>query len=506
MTILQFLLCVFGFRRLAGQRSEMVPSQPLLVAGVLVALVLLLPIHGYAQNDSNPSVSKHQMEVLGQPVSNYALLASTVISESPNGCRLANIEQALLGVLGNKLILDGDQIKDFVPAAVPLFSPDGRHIAFVNLARISPVNLDVVVDGKEKQGFGDAVVKSLAFSTDGNHFGFVTETNHKTYRFIIDDQAGPEVDDIKTAPIFSADGKRFAYVAGKGSEWLVVIDGVLGPNYDDVGQPVFSRDGKHIAYAARKGPLWMVTVDGKAGQGFNCVKPDPIFSPDGSRIAYEAYDSDSLQVVLDGDARPLLHIDGTPPTDLIFSPDGKHIAYTARMKKSLMLGWDDQLIPAGDGKTIAAFNPTFSADSAHLFFQTWGRLFVDGKPGLKFDRVTSEAVVSPDHKHIVYGAERDGKYMLVIDQNERPALGLVMRLVFSPNGKRLAYLAYTYTGAQQRCHVVVDNNSGPDFDYIPVGPVIRKDHVLEYIGGLNTEQGVVLYRVTVPEFAALAEK
>lgn len=61
---------------------------------------------------------------------------------------------------------------------------------------------------------------------------------------------------------FSPDGERFAYAARRGDRWQVVLDGVPGPEYDDVGHPRFSEDSKTLAYGARSGrELWWRTFE-----------------------------------------------------------------------------------------------------------------------------------------------------------------------------------------------------------------------------------------------------
>ncbi len=92
----------------------------------------------------------------------------------------------------------------------------------------------------------------------------------------MDGQAGAEYDGIAAGSmIFSADGKRMAYVAQKGAKQMVVVDGEAGPEYDEIGKGtlIFSADGKRVAYGAQKGAKRFVVVDGQAGPGDDGISP-----------------------------------------------------------------------------------------------------------------------------------------------------------------------------------------------------------------------------------------
>lgn len=55
---------------------------------------------------------------------------------------------------------------------------------------------------------------------------------------------GPEYDDIAFYGLeYAPDGKRAAYVARKGQDWLVVVDGKEGRPYDHFGLPTLAPTG-----------------------------------------------------------------------------------------------------------------------------------------------------------------------------------------------------------------------------------------------------------------------
>src|SRR3990167_7018287 len=61
---------------------------------------------------------------------------------------------------------------------------------------------------------------------------------------------------------FAPRGHKTCYVAKRGKDQHVVIDGVEGEPFDDVGVPVFNSNGKRIAYSAkREGKTFFVLDD-----------------------------------------------------------------------------------------------------------------------------------------------------------------------------------------------------------------------------------------------------
>src|ERR1019366_7508807 len=114
-------------------------------------------------------------------------------------------------------------------------------------------------------GTMDAEVLPPVFSTDGRHFAFVTRRDQKVC-VVVDGQAGAEFDNIgEGTPLFSPDGKRVAYGALKGKKQLVVVDGQAGAECDGIleGTPIFSHDGRLMVYGAKTGEKWLLMVNGQ---------------------------------------------------------------------------------------------------------------------------------------------------------------------------------------------------------------------------------------------------
>lgn len=115
--------------------------------------------------------------------------------------------------------------------------------------------------------------------------------------------------------------RRFAYLASKGRERVVIVDGIA----DDVtmdfmaGGILFSDDSRHLAYGGRVGRRCFLVVDGKKESEYDAIGFFG-FSADGSHFAYCAQEHERYVIVVDGKecatyasvpAGPVFRSDGT---------------------------------------------------------------------------------------------------------------------------------------------------------------------------------------------------
>ena len=70
-----------------------------------------------------------------------------------------------------------------------------------------------------------------------------------------------------------------AYVAKIGDKWAMVVDGQAGSLCQALGPPVFSPDGKRLAYIMGKGQKQLVAVDGQLGPEYDGIKGYLLFFP-----------------------------------------------------------------------------------------------------------------------------------------------------------------------------------------------------------------------------------
>jgi hypothetical protein len=137
----------------------------------------------------------------------------------------------------------------------------------------------------------------------------------------------------------------------------MVVDGVEGGEYDEVGTPLFSADSRRVAYAAQRDHKWVVVVDGMEGKEYYGVAGLQ-FSPDSRRVAYAAQARGTalhlgkLFVVVDGveeNEYDMIY-------DLQFSADSGHVAYAARRGTTVWGGGMELVVVDGaEGKEYDSF-------------------------------------------------------------------------------------------------------------------------------------------------------
>ena len=152
-------------------------------------------------------------------------------------------------------------------------------------------------------GTGAGHYDPLPIITNGGGRTLVAAAKGSRVQAYVDGQPGPIVDSIPVtqsmrqqalgsttgSPQFSADQKRVAYIVGlDNNKQAVVVDGTMGPAYDNNGVRwlSFALTGHHFAYAVVRsiGPNGLgdqetfVVDDGKAGRIYQYVGP-AVFSP-----------------------------------------------------------------------------------------------------------------------------------------------------------------------------------------------------------------------------------
>jgi len=292
-----------------------------------------------------------------------------------------------------------------------LFSPDGRH--FIYPARQGKKDT-LVRDGQEIGTYD--FVEEIAFSEDGKRSAFVAgkgerpkepwysiamgvlETGaalvaldpnirHKPIivdkgkrHVVLDGQEGPPYDSI-TSLTFSSEGRRFAYKARRGREWVVVIDSREEPrvfNYV-TRQPIrFSPDGKRVAYVGGRGNELVAVVDGSE-MVFEDIVEGPIFSPDGQHVAIVPIEGHVYYVLLDGKrgknyyagVRQLLW-PAAKPVSVVFSPNSQHSVYWAEDKPSFV---GPSVVPTSALKPVGSVG--WDAIEGKIWDQIPGRIVFD---------------------------------------------------------------------------------------------------------------------------------
>lgn len=209
-------------------------------------------------------------------------------------------------------VIDGRENED---GAVPIFSPDGKRVAFV-VARgrnkyTGGKNYCLVVDGVEGKEYAGIDYTDSLYCPRGE-----IRENFERLR-----DRRPVVAESTFAPraaywpptatlfglfgnrqalivshrsFFSPDSRRVAYVASHCPTYnqfkqLVVLDGAEGSLYDEVSKLTFSPDSRRIAYWAERGKKWRVGLDTQEIGEWDDLPTSLEFTPDSAQLVYETY-------------------------------------------------------------------------------------------------------------------------------------------------------------------------------------------------------------------------
>ncbi len=372
---------------------------------------------------------------------------------------------------GATVIVDGVEQKTGYNQILfnPFFSPDGKHVAYFASQYVGgDMHEYLVLDGKESPPFEDTN-RDIYFTPDSKKLMFIAEVGGKSIlrTQAIDGQEPPTdipANMYSRTGLFFGPGGQIGFVAKVGDDQTLFYDGKDdGLRFDEIKRDiVFSADGKKIAYIAEPSGFDDVAViDGKASKvygGFEDIMPGTLaLSPDGLRSAYSVKKSREQFVMLDGkESKKYRGVGGA-----IFSPDSKHVAYQASANGKLFIVLDGR---EGQGYDKLG-QPEFSPDSATVAYwaQSGGKQFmvVNGKPQKAYSAVGSP-VFSPDSKRLVYLAEVDGKWLLVDGGKEGKGYDDFDSLYFSEDGQRVAMI---FSAGDEQT-VVVDGTEGKRYDSI----------------------------------------
>ncbi len=250
--------------------------------------------------------------VIGPP---YDEIRTQSLAFDPQGAHLAYAAKSAgswTAVVDHSIV---GHLYDDIDGIQPQFSPNGSQLAFgVRLGK----QWGVVVDGTLGVPHTDIGHDTFSFSSDGEHFAYSAQLEGAWFMMLDGkpDQFSygeiPMVDRSFTrlgtkGPVFSPNGKRFAYSVVQGLDKLgVVVDSQLGrPHWDLIEESlIFSPDSNKIGYVAGSSDSkWRVLVerkvvggayDGIGGSGVN-------FTPDSQHVVFAAAVNRKWVAVVDGE-------------------------------------------------------------------------------------------------------------------------------------------------------------------------------------------------------------
>ncbi len=315
-----------GFLHGAGQHRE---ADSLIRYGLELQrrLIATALVRGTAFRSSVP-VGDRSLEItsavdsafLGQPAA-PGPAASAVVATSPQLAFVSDRDGPdPVGDRGNQEIyvmsVDGTNQRRLThykgADSHPVFSPDGRQIAFTTQRAGGPEIFIMNANGTEQRRLTNLVPAGL---------GAVT-------------------------PTWSPDGKRIAFQTRmkRNDIHIINVDGTALRRITDdpVGamRPAWSPDGKRIAFTSRRHgqpEIYLIDVNGtnEVRLTFNEVRDArPAWSPDGRRIAFdsERHGNTEIYVMMSDGSEPL-RLTTHPEEDShpSWSPDGKRIVFQRRI-------------------------------------------------------------------------------------------------------------------------------------------------------------------------------
>jgi len=298
----------------------------------------------------------------------------------------------------------------------PVWSPDGRRIAF--LSRRDGINGLYVVnaDGSGQRRLSrDARITTLrypvaggratpAWSPDGRKIAFESErdTDNGLHVMNADGSGQRMLTRNGRAPAWSPDGRRIAFFSHS-RVYVMNADGSEHRNLTPkpIARAAFlawSPDGRKIAFLSETGcgqfcfGVLVMNADGSGLQNLTrslYLRGDaspPVWSPNGRKIAFLSYRDGNLHVYVmnaDGSGQRRLTRNPAGDKDPVWSPDGRRIAFVSSRD-----GNSEVYVMNADGSAQRRLtrNPALDADPA------W----------------------SPDGRRIAFASDRDGAWEIYV--------------------------------------------------------------------------------------------
>jgi tricorn protease len=384
----------------------------------------------------------------------------------------------------------------------PVFSPDGRRLAFSSNRHGSYDVFVVPVEGGRPRRLTEDSASDVVcgWSPDGKHVLFAS-TRSTTFPpsyelFTVSTDGGRARAVTRTEGrdgAFSPRGDQIAYVRGPGSSnrkgyrgssnddvWLCNADGTNHRRLTDFngqdGSPMWSPDGQTVYYVSEVAGTPANVVKQPAAGG----KPEAIthHADDGVRRARLSSGGEWIVYQCGADLWVVSTKGGSP----------RRIAIEVHA--------DDKVNPERTVTlTQGASEFALSADERHVAFAVHGELFLMPITGGRATRLTDSPANdhgiawSPDGKKLVFASDRTGQedlYLLEPDDPERPELVKASRFKvrqltntkeeelgasFAPDGRRLGFIRggklWTMNPDGTDAKAVVNDTQVVDFEWSP---------------------------------------
>jgi hypothetical protein len=206
---------------------------------------------------------------------------------------------------------------DAILKGSPVFSPDGRQMAFGVGTRnkwammTEPALATATASAPSPVlPFDQVLAESVAYyrpegAADRPYTLVYLAQQNKKWHLYADDRAQGDAYDaiIQGSFVVSPDRRHYAFAGNRDGQTVVIRDGTALATHSECAafSFAFSPDSRHLAYAGRNSLNWFACVDGKPGASFSMMTNSPIaFSPDSSRVAYLAMTAQKMWRVIVG--------------------------------------------------------------------------------------------------------------------------------------------------------------------------------------------------------------
>ncbi len=305
-------------------------------------------------------------------------------------------------------------------------------------------------------------------SDGGRHYGYVIEEQGKK-RAVIDGIVGPAYDDIHAeigedawrGPRFSPDGCHVAYPAKRGGKALLVIDGQETPTYDLVCPLSLSTNEQWLTYVGVRDKQFTLVMGRDKQWQLPATVRRSTSSRDGKRIAWEIQEGERCRLVVNGVPGPAYD----RISSVVFSQDGKRLAYAARKagKWQVVIDGKEALPLIAEPKFLLFL--VFSPDGKRLVYTIIDgehQHFAEGGAvGPAYNMVFGKRF-SSDGKHVLYFAKSAEGECVVLDNIAGRTYPDIHGAYLSPDGKHIAYIA----AKNEQQLMVVDGREGTGYERI----------------------------------------
>jgi hypothetical protein len=319
------------------------------------------------------------------------------------------------------------------------FSPNGRNVGFICGAVIKEnkswyTTNQPIINGKRQKIYNS--VNAVNFDTKYDEYAYSAKGNGKDanggdYMIFNGSEIGKyPAESISPLGEAGNDNRLFytghlAYVSNSNNTNKFVYDGKVvaetGKKYSFVFNPLLSNDGNHFIFSAEKGSEMhsVIVRDGKEIDQQNGFIRNLVINNDASKFAYSLESSNSARIVSNG----IVGKTYSDVSNIKMSQNGKHIAFLAQN-------------------------------------QTGSFWVVDGKEYTQYKEVGENFFFSPDSSHFVFSIidpSNSHHQSLIEDGQQQGSYKIISNLVYSKNGKTLAFFA----SVNNISYIVVNNVNTP---------------------------------------------